>query len=778
MASNLKDNPLLLPILLWILGIVVATYLQLSILTLAIIGGLILLLLIFGLKKQLLLLILIALMAMAHVYVHNHLRHNNISNVFEKYPQFTQPIEGVVVSSINNNAGLFSFTLELKTIDGTSVCGKVQLYTKSDNIDYGDIIETVAHLRQYNGVSNPGGFDYREYMKSRKIYGSGFTKTPVKVIGSEKRWWNEFIIKSRNFLTDRIENRIPLDKGFFKAIIIGDKSELTEMRDSMNKAGLSHLLAVSGLHVGIISLIILIIVSIIVPFRNLVRIITMLILILFAAICGWSPSVTRAGIMISLYLLGKILSKPVSGSNNLIISALIITLINPNQLFSIGFQLSFLAVYTLIVILPDLCRKVGSYIRIKILNGIVQLLLVTIILSVYLGPITMYYFHQFNLNGIVGNLVGIPILGLILPLALLIIFLPFGGLLLKCYVNALNILMLIFKKWVSFVSELPLHFDFISLKFWQLIVFYGILLLFPAALKKYGGKSVVLRGMIFLIMIPSFISNTSNILTCTFFDCGLGDMVLLEMPEKSTVMVDCGPPSHAAGSFKKSALPYLQEEGLKTIDYLVITHAHNDHYGGFSDLLINCNLQNIIITDEFQNRKIWPDFLLQLEEEGTNIITISDTTHFTFDDVKLTVLHPDKMYANDNINNVSIVIRLDYNDFSLLLNGDLEEEGEHYLLDKYADFIPVDITKVGHHGSKTSSSDEYLKTIDPMLAFIPAPVKNRFGFPHESTLEKYAYLGENLIIAGRDGALILTTNGKDAFLQTIKSQKYTKIEID
>ena len=120
---------------------------------------------------------------------------------------------------------------------------------------------------------------------------------------------------------------------------------------------------------------------------------------------------------------------------------------------------------------------------------------------------------------------------------------------------------------------------------------------------------------------------------------------------------------------------------------------------------------------------------------------------------------------------MSIVTRIDYKDFSVIFNGDLEDEGEHYLLENYYEFLDCDVTKVGHHGSKTSSIPEYIEAVSPDYAFISTSLKNRFDFPHETTLEKYSYLGENLFIAGKDGALQIETNGITAELKTFLTNK-------
>jgi competence protein ComEC len=145
--------------------------------------------------------------------------------------------------------------------------------------------------------------------------------------------------------------------------------------------------------------------------------------------------------------------------------------------------------------------------------------------------------------------------------------------------------------------------------------------------------------------------------------------------------------------------------------------------------------------------------------------------HLQVSGINCQILHPDKEYSDVNINNLSITVRIDMDEFSVLFTSDLEKEAELYLLKKYIQFLDCDILKVGHHGSKTSSITAFIKTVSPDYAFIPTSLKNRFHFPHELTLKKYEYLGENLFIAGKDGALQIITDGKSAHFKTYLSDK-------
>jgi competence protein ComEC len=251
----------------------------------------------------------------------------------------------------------------------------------------------------------------------------------------------------------------------------------------------------------------------------------------------------------------------------------------------------------------------------------------------------------------------------------------------------------------------------------------------------------------------------------------LGDLALIQTPQNETILIDTGPPEKGMNSFTRSALPYLQKNGINNIDYVLITHAHNDHYGGVLKVFENLEVENLVATDEFQNRKIWNKFTKCIEIEQCSVLTVTDTTHIRFEKVKFKIIHPDRSFEDNNINNLSIVVRLDYRDLSILFTGDLEHEGEEYLIDNYPEFLNCDILKVGHHGSKTASSSAFIKMVDPQYAIISTAKKNRFNFPHKITLERFEFLGSNLMITGYDGACQIVSDGISAQITTFVSNK-------
>ncbi|MCF7858241.1 MAG: DNA internalization-related competence protein ComEC/Rec2 [Candidatus Cloacimonetes bacterium] len=771
-----KTQALIVPALLWGFGIILAKLTSIPLIIVILVISFCFLLSFFKLTRLLGLSLIVVFLAVFRYEIPSMYPLNHIKSVLEKQANIKQPIIGMIVSEVRPKDEGYSFLLELRQVKDKEIRGRIKFFSFTKELEYGDVISTVATINHINGPTNPGSIDYQRIFELKKIYGSGWSLTPVKIIGQEGSIFQKIVNDIRQLLRKRIEERFGEYSGFIKAIIIAERDDIEDRRNIMNRAGLSHLLAVSGLHVGLITLILSLVLNAVIHKRNINRIIIMIFLIAYAGICLWAPSVTRAALMINLYLLAKIIQQKPDANNILFSSLLIILIVNPDQLFSVGLQMSYLAVFVLLNILPKvkfikLKKKDLKLMSIwkKLVNGCLLLVFTSFILNLFFAPLTAFHFHQFGFNGIAGNLLGIPLLTLILSLSLIILSVP--NLLLVVFQASFKVVMIIFDTWSQLIAALPLHFDCIFLNIPMFILSYcSIISIY------YIFKSNRKMRKVFIIATAIFISTFfflgrkgTDKLIITFFDCGLGDMALIQTPENNSILIDTGPPEKELGTFKSSALPYFQQNAISSIDYVVLTHAHNDHYGGMFTLLQNINVERLVVTDEFQNRNIWSR--LSQRTEKCSLLTISDTLSLKIDQIKLKIIHPDLKFQDSNINNLSIVSRLDYKDISVLFSGDLELEGEVHLLSYYDKFLNCDILKVGHHGSKTASSTDFIRAVDPQYAVISTSKKNRFNFPHKITLKNFKFLGNNLMITGYDGACQIFSDGNSIQINTFLSQK-------
>lgn len=780
--ETLPSSPVYPLVPFWIAGLVLGKYLDFSITQLLIFCLVLIIFCLFKLTRNLLICLAVLGTALLRIELSELTVPNHLLELFQQKSGFTQPIEGIIRSEVNRKDGKYHFILKLKTIKEISIQGNIDLTTVTPGLSPGDLIQTVAMIRSYRRPSNFLGYDYSEFMLNQNIHGSGYALTPVIATGNRSGGFTFFLVQIRSFLKNRIESRFGNHAGFVKAVFLGEKRELDELKTVINKAGLAHLLAVSGLHVGIIYLLLASVFRIIMPVPLLRTLIIIPVLLFYAALCNWSPSVSRAVIMVSLYSLSQLMQRKVAPNHILLISLMLITALNPEQLFSIGFQLSFSAVFVLLNFLPSFnlkLKKISTKLP-ALLKPVFLLIETSLLLSIWLSPLTLFYFNQINFNGLIANLAGIPLIGLLLPLMIIILILPGNFLLLSFYQSAFEFLMLIFARWTEFTAALPLRVDFISFSALQLFLSLGILVLLCSFFRQSDHKKfrIYLLSALSAVFLLTFIGRSEGNLKITFFDCGLGDLIMLESPGGENMLIDTGPSASNAGHFKNSALSYFRKRGVKSLDKVVVTHAHNDHYGGLEYIFGELNIKELIVTDEFQSRTVWAEFEPLIEMEDCRVVTVADTGRIDFAGIDLRILHPDRNYYSDNINNMSIVIRLDYGEFSVIFSGDLEREGEEHLILLYPEFLDCDLLKVGHHGSRTASSPEFVQAVSPGCAIIMTAVKNRFDFPHPETLEMFEFLGEYLFITGRDGAIRIETDGSKAVVYRCLADDILQLKLE
>ncbi len=689
-----------------------------------------------------------------------------------------QTIVGQIVSQVeySKSSEFYSFVLDLQSVAGLPFSGKVRLATVQSGLEYGQVIQGVAELMPPEGVSNPSGFDYAQYLAQKKIYTLGLGKSVFVVKAHEGNFWWQSVYKLRKLMLARIEKRCGKNYEFLQTILLGKSVEDQRMREQFTKAGVAHILAISGLHISFIALVCLLLLRMVCSKLWQVYLATVLILFLYAAVCDFSPSVTRASLMIGLSLWAWHLERVLVLDNIVSAAGLIILLVSPEYALSISFQLSFLAVLILANLVPRIHLRVvqkgrwkGYVCLVWLFSFVVASLLCSLVLCVTMLPITLFYFNQINFNSVFANLLCVPLVGFIVPLSLACLMMPsflavYYSLSLNFLVDGLLTLVKIFAKFPFCFSNISSDY-FLSATFSLCLAFAGGYLIY----NKRRWKLAVLALVLAVLPWSFLLSPHKKDLQITFFDCGLGDMTLITTPAGKNIFVDVGPPDFVR-SFRKTALPYLADKGVRKIDYLVITHAHNDHFGGVWHAFAQLDVQRVVVSRNFCKSKIWKVFEKAVQKEGSQLIVLQDTAMlYTEGDLTINAIHPAKEFWHEDINNMSIVLRVDYREFSALLTGDLEKEGEEFLLPGFD--LDCDLLKVGHHGSKSSSTREFIREVSPEYAFIFTSVKNRFHFPHNKTLQSYEFLHENLFITGSSGAIEIMTDGYCAHFKTYKSKR-------
>lgn len=571
---------------------------------------------------------------------------------------------------------------------------------EAPQLNLGDKITVTGQFKKPSPNTTDYLFNYEKYLQRKNIF------YLVKIHSLTKRRSN---INPYYFLKQKIINHIACNP-YLATFLLGDKSYLNSVvKRSYQENGISHLFAISGMHITLLTSIINKLLKKLKLQEQQIFKITSIILLLYLALTGISPSILRGILFYFLFSLNKIYYFYIKPQNIFLIILGLTLIVNPNYLYDVGFLYSYLISFSLLLTSDILQSK-------NYLLGLFKVSLISFVVSI---PITIYNFYQLNLLGILYNLFFVPTISLIIfPLSLLTVFI-------KPLLPVFNLLTSIMEKISLLLSKISLGkiiFQRIPLNFYLL---YFFLILAYLILKQQ--KILVIYFFLLLIhfLIPYF--STSTYLKV--IDVGQGDSILLKSHHK-TVLVDTG----GVSSFKDSSYdgqifyntlnPLFHSLGIKKIDYLILTHGDKDHLGEAKTLLENFSVEKVIINSNRLN---------YYEKKLINQKTIIGKPGLTF---KLNDL--DFIQLNENLideNDSSQIYLVKYKNIKILLTGDASIKSEETLLENY-DLGNVDILKVGHHGSNTSTSEKLLQELKPKIALISSGRENKFGHPHQEIITR------------------------------------------
>ncbi len=650
-----------------------------------------------------------------------------------------------------------------------------------NELEIGNKISFVGTVARAKNQRNPGEFDYEKYLQSINISGviNCYKLESIKKIDNKSSLIPNLIFNVRRIIDDRLkELHDETSASLLKGILLADRSDIDyEVKDSFVNSGVIHVLAVSGLHVGFISGIFFLLLS-----RFDIRIkylLTIFGILLFLIITGGHASVFRASTMAIVYLIAKLTSRTTNGFNSITIAALILLLLNPNDLFSPGFLLSFSAVISILIIYPIISEQIKPLSVHKYLKNV--LLFIAVSLSAQLGtlPFTLTYFSKLSLVSLFANLIVIPLIGIIVSIGILTLSISLISIWVASIFASVNeIIVQILYLFVRQTSDLS--FSFIPIYNFSLvdgIIFYIFLGIIFFVLKTFY-KRILLSFIILLLLFTMFnflklddknlLPN--GLLSIVYIDIGQGDSFLLKFPNGTTALIDAGNATEYFDNGERVIYPLLQRLGIDEIDYAFISHLDSDHYGG-SISLINKNIIKKVYKPKNNNSvkdSIFEDYLNfkkinysyysneSFDIDGCKVYTLNDTSNYSFN--------------NFDSNNKSGIIKFVYGNTSFLFVGDAEHEAEKYLMSRYSEFIKSDVLKVGHHGSKTSTSDSFLDLVNPKIGIISAGVMNKFKHPSKSVIKKLNKRNITIQRTDYEGAIILTSNGES--INTIDWRNY------
>ncbi len=601
-------------------------------------------------------------------------------------------------------------TIKLNTDEKILINYYIKKNENYSNLKIGSIIKVEGKLDYPKKNTNFNLFNYKNYLLSEKIY---FVLTANKITYIKDT--DNIFFKAKNLLINYINNF--KTKDYLYTFILGNTSLLEQdTKESFQNNGISHLFAVSGMHITLISTLLMYLLKKITKNHDISYIITIFILLFYTFITNFSSSILRAFLLFLLIYINKKFKFNLKTIEIIMLILLILLMYNPFYIYSIGFKFTFI----ISIILILFSKKINNF------KNYFSKLLMTSLISFFISlPIVINNFFEINLISPLLNLIFVPFISIIIfPFSLISLIFPFLD-------NTFYIIVKFMENISIYINNtLSINIIIGKMNLIMIVIYYLLTLicLNKVLVKKY----IYVLPIITLILIYSNINYFNKNLIVTMLDVGQGDSLMIAFPNnKSNILIDTG----GIVNFTKTnyeiststIIPYLKSIGIKKINYLVLTHGDYDHMGEAVNLVNGFKVEQVVFNcGEFND----------LEKELIKVLNQKKIKYYScvkelnIDNNKLYFLQT-KKYDNENDN--SNVIYTELNGYKFMFMGDAGVDKEKDILDKY-NLSNVDVLKVGHHGSKTSSSKEFIDEINPKYGIISVGKNNIYGHPNKEVL--------------------------------------------
>ena len=614
----------------------------------------------------------------------------------------------------------------------------IYISKKENTFSYGDKIKVTATFNKPNKARNSGGFDYSVYLKSKKIYGSFKVE---KILEVEKAKRVPLINKIQEHIKETFNKNLknsPLAIG----LLLGIRDNISEdVQDDFRNANLTHMLAISGAH---FSYVILIVSFICKKLKNkrLQQFILIGAIIFFMNLTGNTPSVVRAGIMSILLILSSILKRQNDIYTNISTSLLIQIINNPYVIFDVGLILSYSGVIGIVTF-----NKFFS----KIIKN--KIICVTLSANSLLIPIMIYKYNTISFTFVISNVLASGLLGVIIMLELIACIIK-----IKPVFVLLDISLSLLQKIANFCSKIPFSNVYVTTKTVFVVLAIYLIIYLWIKRKKKSIPIIILFIFVFTCFARIYNYNTleKDILQIKFIDVGQGDCTLL-INKGKTLMIDTGGSTSSSYDVGENIVhKYLLYKGINKIDYLMLSHFDADHCQGAIFLLKNMKVKNLIISIQPENSEFYEEITNICRQKNTNIMYVKKGNKFKIANLAIKILHPNNNFIAENtLNNNALVCKINYYNFKMLFTGDIEKIAESQLLDEE---LSADILKVGHHGSKTSTTQEFLNKVNPQIALIGVGENNKFGHPNDDVIKWLQDKGIKIFRTDLNGEINININ--------------------
>ena len=585
-------------------------------------------------------------------------------------------------------------TIEIKAKEKLLITYKYQ-DKEFNNLSYGDKIKVKGTLITPSKNTNQNTFNYQKHLYHKKIYYL-VEATSINKIANN----HNYLYAIKNTLYQKIDKL--KSSNYIKTLLFCDNTLSKEIKESYRINGISHLFSVSGMHINFFVSIIYLYLNKITYNKRIKYLITNIFIITYLILFP-SSSLLRSAVMSILYSINYLLKLKIKKIDILLLTLGVSLLINPFIIYDLGYIYSYTITFFLVLSSSTLKKK-------NKINKIIYISLLSFLVSI---PITIYNSYEINIISILLNIILVPIISIIiLPLTILTYIFPILDSILYLFTNTLETISL----FISKINITKIIFPKPSL---LIIVLYYIIFLLSYQNKKYFYLNIIL--LIIIYIYPYLNSNFEVVM----FEVGEADCHLIKYPyNKNTILIDTGKNEY---KIKNEVIPYLKSIGIKKIDYLIITHGDLDHIGGSITLINNFQVKNVIL-----NKGTFTDLEKELIKNlnkkkipyqiNINKINLSNHTIYLLNNTK---------YNNENDN--SIITYFTYQKYKFLYMGDASITTEDNLLENY-NLNNISILKVGHHGSNTSSSKDFISQINPSISLISVGENNIYHHPNKEVI--------------------------------------------
>ncbi len=718
-------------------------------------------------------------------------------------------VTGVVADAPTRTAGSTRFTMTVRTWRHNETdrhaTGNVRVTLRSSPWDdtpapfprvfQGDRILLHGSLRVPPAPRNPADFDYGAYLRRRGIHSTLYVSdaADIRILQRRTGTLQRVVTDTRTRIRRSVDAHVPSDtsRAILQALLLGDRSQVEDShREAFAQTGLMHLLAVSGLHVLLVGMVLY---TLLRPILHRLRFrwqtvevlraaSTIAVLLLYMLLTGSPPSVVRAVVMAVLLIGSILLQRTTHTLNTLGVAAIVLLMLRPTALFDAGFQLSMSAVAGIVVLNPrleDACRHVLPEPVHQNAAGEWLMSMTTVSIAATLGtaPVLLHHFGFVALGGLVLNIIAIPLTAVGLTAGLLMLFAaPMFALGASAFGAAADASIRVLTETATFgATWMGAGAQLANPSGWTLASILAAVVVIAQFPRPTHRWRLVIAACLFATL--GFVHDLARgesrpTLEVLFLDVGQGDAVLVSTPDGHHMLVDAGPSSPFSDAGESVVVPHLKHAGIDHLDVVVATHPDSDHLGGVPSVVKSVDVGRFIHSGRSSDSELFSRSRRILRETGVPSSPVVSGDEIPLGDhVAVDVLGPPGASVSGSWeeNDASVVLMISFGETRILLPGDVEHDGEKWLVRQFGNQLASDLVKAAHHGSSTSSASAFVKasTSDQSrepVAVIPVGRFNQFGMPVPDVLTRWQSHTDSLFRTDVHGAVRILSDGKRLFV--------------